>query len=122
MMSMDKERSKYWIKVLVMSRRDDFSITSYKRTPATLAGAKLPRISHTPGKGRVQVNESKVLAQQAMVKYNLTHKDSIKYQEFIKLLSTFDQCKCCLLCIDNAELFVQQALEAAKEMREEEYK
>eukprot|EP00826_Nyctotherus_ovalis_P029675 TRINITY_DN2352_c0_g1_i7.p1 TRINITY_DN2352_c0_g1~~TRINITY_DN2352_c0_g1_i7.p1 ORF type:complete len:111 (+),score=16.09 TRINITY_DN2352_c0_g1_i7:236-568(+) len=100
-----------------MGRGDltDLSVSEYRRTPANAAGRKLPHINQSFTKDKVSEDKSKALAQRAMLKYNLSSEEVAKYQEFIKLLATFDQRKV-TLTVDNADLFAQQALKAAKEL------
>ena len=58
---------------------------------------RLPRINKstqlglTGPKSQIMPNDSQIYAQRAMIKYNLSSEDGDKYQNFIQMLSTFDQ-------------------------------
>lgn len=78
-------------------------------TILTAAGTRLPS-------GRSIDDEANVYSQRAMIKYGLNPEEANKYQDFLRLALSFDQCITLLYYIATLITFLQETLKVGKEL------
>ena len=64
----------------------------YARTPTASLAPIQVKEQLRPNRS-IQIEEPKACAQRVMIKYNLAPEEATKYQQFIRLLSTFESSK-----------------------------